>query len=46
MRMEQREQHIQAYLILQLCKEEDLMEQAKPFVIDKRLIYEAYLKVK
>ena len=27
-------------------KEEDMMKEAKPFVIDKTLIYKAYLKVK
>ena len=47
MDMERRERHTQATGIIQfLNKEEDMMKEAKPFVIDKTLIYKAYLKVK
>ena len=47
MDMERRGRHTQATEIIQLLnKEEDMMKEAKPFVIDKTLIYKAYLKVK
>ena len=47
MGMERRGRRTQATGIIQLLsKEEDMMKEAKPFVIDKTLIYKAYLKGK
>ena len=47
MGMERRRRRTPATGIIHpLSNEDDLMKAAKPFVIDKTLIYKAYLKVK